>query len=350
MNKIGFNQKLHSRKYYLAKKIGKKSLELLLQFALPFILITIMFQMVEKKAWVVLEGNPELLEISDFKGRVDCKTVLMSDADLNHSMKCRITNETPLLAEINGENIELSSGDLQIIYGETYKNKFSNFVSSSTMQVQIPDIKSEKVKLERSYMTQKSRDNNFYKIDLINMIEYMAITIYDKNFDVNITGNFNLYIRNQKYDLSKSPAVKIKFTRLEDNNISNITNFGVFGADNISFTSYKGKQELLLTGNCGQVSGRLEDGNLNFDQTSNEKKYTVGKKEIDIIPYENEMLSMTYSMNDAKGIETYGYVKEATISKNSLFLTFRRWFTENLGTVVGTIIATFLGIIMTKRK
>jgi len=107
---------------------------------------------------------------------------------------------------------------------------------------------------------------------------------------------------------------------------------------------------LLITGNCGQVSGRLEDGNLNFDQTSNEKKYTVGKKEIDIIPYENEMLSMTYSMNDAKGIETYGYVKEATISKNSLFLTFRRWFTENLGTVVGTIIATFLGIIMTKRK
>ena len=228
MNKIGFNQKLHSRKYFIVKDFIKKILGLLWQFALPVILITIMFQMVEKKAWVVLDGKPELLEINDFNGRVDCKTILMSDADSEHLMKCYIINETPLLAEINGENIELKSGELEIVYGEIYKNKIvSNFISSSTMQVQIPDTKSEKMKLESTYMTQKSRDNNFYRIGLIGTLNPIDITIYDKNFDASITGNFNLYIRKKKYDLSKYPAVKIKFMRLGDNNISNIINLKV---------------------------------------------------------------------------------------------------------------------------
>lgn len=348
MNKIGFNQKKHSKNYFTIIEWLKSMFRILLPLLLTISIIFCAFKFPQHKAWIIADGIPQDMNINNFTGRIDCTANIISSSN---RFRGTILNQQSVLLNVYGEDFELKPGELKIVYGknESNKNHWDSIASTSLIQLDMLDMKIANMNVKKSSFLQKFDDSpSIYTLSIIGYKDYIPMTMYGKDFQITFQGDLDVYIKDKIYK-PDCPFFEMNFTN-PDYSESQTIHFQLHDIDNMQLTTSIEKGRLLFTGECSNSKLFFESGDLKFNQTTSEKQYTLNEKELMINPVNEEKLKVAYSMKREKQFQIYGYTDSATLTGNSLFLTFNQWLIENTYTVVGTVIATFLGVIIVKKN
>lgn len=249
MNKIGFNQKHRTKRYYTFVQSVKKTVIYTAPFVIGLSLIYILFNISQDRAWIFLNGSPQNLIINNFEGRIDSKAAAISSRT---RLRGVIVNQQSLKLSLNGEDFNLQPGDLQIMYGYSNENlnHWDNIISNTLLQFDMLDMKLSQLSITKNYFLQRFHDipvNYSLSIDGNNSNEYFTATIYEKSFDLTVQGNVEVFINKKKYK-SDIPYYEMKFR-----NPSDLQNsyFQFMYFDNIDLLIPSETGDLLFTGNAG---------------------------------------------------------------------------------------------------
>ncbi|MGM1045770.1 MAG: hypothetical protein ACQEXX_06455 [Bacillota bacterium] len=110
------------------------------------------------------------------------------------------------------------------------------------------------------------------------------------------------------------------------------------------------KGEILFTGQSSESNIFFEKGTLNFNQTTTEKQFSLNGKPLKAASPSEGNLSVACSNKSQDNLEVYGFIDRASLTGNSLFLNFKQWAVENIPTIVGSLIAMFLGLIIVRKN
>lgn len=346
MNKVGFNQKHRSKFYFSVMKGLKNSLTFFAPISITILIIFLIFILMPKTAWISATGSPKSIEVTDFKGRIDSNVFsIQSKNKLNGD----ILNQTPINLSLNNKEYVLNPGELMISFGNgNMYNYWDSIRSSTTIQLDMLDMQLDELKVEKDSLFHKYDNlSKFYSLYIkdSDTLDFNA-TIYDKEFTWDIQGNCEIYIRGVKVQ-SDIPFYQLHFTQA-NLDLPTLMQFEGFNDSYFLITEEKGK--ILFSGKSSNIDVSFEDGNLDFNQTVNEKQFSLKNKTLELSPSHTEQLELTYTTVDQQILDLQGNIKEGTLSGSSLFLTFRQWIIENISTVIGTLITMFLGLIIIKKK
>ncbi|QTD40143.1 hypothetical protein [Sporosarcina sp. Te-1] len=346
MNKIGFNQKHHSKLYFSVKKVLGISLNFFPPIVITILIIILIFILIPKTAWIYATGTPKSIEVNDFNGRIDSNVLSIHS---EKRLQGFISNQNSVNLNLNNENYILNPGELIISFGTgNTLNYWDSIMSSTTIQLDMLDIQLDQLKVEKKFLFHEY-DNlpKTYSLSIKDKTELnFSGTIYDKEFTWEIQGNCEIFIRGTKVQSDK-PFYQLKFIQTEENSHT----FMQFRGFNESYYLIpEGKGKILYSGESSNINVFFEDGNLDFNQTVNEKQFVLKNKSLAIAPPNTEKLNLTYTTIDKQTIDIQGNIVEGTLTGSSLFLTFRHWILENISTIIGTLITMFLGFIIIKKN
>ncbi|WP_019419815.1 hypothetical protein [Paenibacillus sp. OSY-SE] len=347
MNKIGFTQKHRSTRYYKLRELFKKGLTLVLPIFLTLVIIACLFIFPSRKAWIIANGSPQDLNIVNFEGRIDSKSHTIYSKS---RLKGLIINQQPLLLNVNGENFNLEPGDLHIRYGynDKYADHWDIIESNSIFKFDMLDINSSHLSINKEFFLQRLNElPSMYTLNIEVDKGYISAGINEKNFNLTLRGNFEVFIKEKKYK-NAAPYFQMNFTTLDQQPSSR---FQFLNFDNLKLLIPTMKGELLFTGEGDKSTSFFETGNLKFNRTTSEQQYSLDEKIFTVEPYNEEKLKIAYSMTRNKNqLKIYGNTDNASLTGNSLFSTFDQWLFENMSTVIGTLVASLLGLIIVKKK
>ncbi|WP_248929562.1 hypothetical protein [Paenibacillus hamazuiensis] len=350
MNKIGFTAKQRPNKYYKRRKWLKNTFLLLSPIAITIVLIYCIFIVLPHKAWIYANGSPREINITHFEGRIDSKASTMMSSD--STLKGIIINQQSLIMNLDGEDFNLQPGDLQIQYGYSmnHPKHFTAISSNVPVQFDMLDMNLSQLNLKKEYFLQRfgslpttyllSIDNK--KTDLS-----FSATIYEKNFKLILQGNLEVFIKGKKYP-SNFPYYEMNFVNPDEKSHISYFQFENFDHFNLLIPAEKG--ELLFTGRGETSNLFFEKGDLKFNQTTNEKQFSLSGKRLITSSINGEKLDIAYSLNRDSQMEIYGTIGDGTLTGNSLFLNFTQWLIENITTVLGMLISILLGLIIVKKN
>lgn len=345
MNQIGFNQKHKSKISFSIKNFFLNFLKILFPISLSFILIYSIFKLLPHSAWIYALGTPQSIEINNFEGRIDIDSFVISS---NEKLVGDIINSSKLNLTYNNKNYVLNPGDLQIQYGkDNFGNSRDNIFTTSPIQIEMLDMKLNQFTIEKKHLFHKFDNiSSSYTVSALgNNLDFSGV-IYDKEFTWEIQGNCGVYIYGKKLD-SNYPFYILKFKNINSQSFS-ILQFNNFSNLNLLTSEKKGK--ILFTGQSGELNGFFKSGDLNYNQTTNEKKFSLNGKSLNIVPSKKQKIKVAYTNLKENRLELYGNIVGGSLTGNSLFLDFRQWAIENASTVIGTLIAMLLGLIVVKRN
>ncbi|PIJ98210.1 hypothetical protein [Lysinibacillus sphaericus] len=345
MNKIGFNQKHRSKRYFSVMKNLSNLLNFFTPIIITILVIFCIFIFIPKTAWISATGSPTLMEVNDFKGRMDLK---ISSIQSKNKLNGYILNQSYVNLNLNNEEYVLNPGELIISYGNgDFYNNWDSIISSTTIQLDMLDMHLDELNIEKTSLFHKY--DNLSKSYVLSIKDDDALKfsgiIYDKEFSWEIQGNCEIYIRGMKIQ-SDMPFYQLRFT--QNSETHTFMQFEGFNDSYFLINAEKGK--LLFTGESRNINVSFEEGNLDFNQTVNEKQFALKNKFLAISPINTEKLALTYTNDDQQILDIQGNIAEGTLTGSSLFLNFRQWIIENISTIIATLITMFLGFIIIKKK
>ncbi|QHW32251.1 hypothetical protein GZH47_16535 [Paenibacillus rhizovicinus] len=345
MNKIGFHQKHRSNSFYTLKSNSLIVLKFILPILLTIILLLLIFSFFPHTAWIYSTGSPYSIQMNDFNGRIDSKALIISSKD---KLSGTIVNQNKLTVNYNKTNYNIEPGELVIRYGHSSSRDFWDTLSSdSLIQLSMLNTHLDKLYIEKKYLLQKFDD--FPKNYLMSMsgdeFDISAI-VYDKNFAWNLQGDLEVFIKGKKF-IQDIPVYDLSFSNSDSQHPAL---FQLIGFTNVELTIPEEKGEILFSGQSNESNSFFENGNLNFNQTATEKQFSLDGKSLIVDSLKNENLSVAYSNKKQSTLEVYGNIRKASLTGNNLFLNFKQWAVENISTVVGTLVAMFIGFIIIKKN
>lgn len=323
-NKDNLNSFGKERVNMESKKIIK-FIQTNLVYLIPIILIPMLFLLIEKKAWIDLKGNPKEVYITNYNGSIFSR-IRNIESTNGENLKCTVENNTPILVEINNKTYDLEANQFKVVFDQKNGNMRNSITSSAIMNFDLLNLKSN--------INIKSNGSEF---------------IEDSNNDIQMDMTIDNDIQDELINL-KEKSNKIKFiNKLKDGSAS------TFKLNNISNlvlkTTNKEDEYIALTGTCKQIDGIMKNGNVEFTQNNKEKLYKLDLRENKIKAYKEQYIVLNYQNNiNKEKMKANGCVEKYDMWGDSLFLNLSGWLNDNISMIMGAILTTYIGVIISKKK
>ena len=95
----------------------------------------------------------------------------------------------------------------------------------------------------------------------------------------------------------------------------------------------------------------MKNGNVEFTQNNKEKLYKLDLRENKIKAYKEQYIVLNYQNNiNKEKMKANGCVEKYDMWGDSLFLNLSGWLNDNISMIMGAILTTYIGVIISKKK